>query len=93
MLPLPFPKQHSGRVLDIPKSQILTYESLLIKMLLGFMSLWTTLAECKYFRAQRVLYIIIIRCSSVYPLFGPSLMSALRSVSNFSMTTKRTMLP
>ena len=53
-----------GKVLAKPKSQILTLQSLSIKILAGFISLWMTLAECKNLRPHRRLYIITIICSS-----------------------------
>ena len=44
-LPEPFPVRLSGKLLDIPKSHIFTWQSLFIKRLAGLKSRCTTLAE------------------------------------------------
>ena len=88
VLPLPDPSRLSGKVLEIPKSQIFTWQSAFIKIFAGLRSRWITLAEWIYLRAHKRLYRINLICSSEILTFGASFKSSLRSVSSFSITMK-----
>ena len=85
VFPLPLPMQLSGIVLDRPKSQIFTWQFLLMRMFDGFISRWTTLAECRYFRAHKLLYKIVLRWSWENPDFWPIYIRAFMSVSMCSI--------
>mmetsp|Transcript_13136 Transcript_13136/g.22200 ORF Transcript_13136/g.22200 Transcript_13136/m.22200 type:complete len:236 (-) Transcript_13136:217-924(-) len=87
-LPLPEPMQLSGRVRERPKSQTLIWQSLLIRMLEGLMSLCSTLAECRYLNAHSRLYRISFTCSSVSLLDRPSFSNCLKSLCSCSITMK-----
>ena len=85
-LPEPFPRQLSGNVREMPKSQILIWQSLLIKILAGFKSLCMTLAEWQNFIEHKRLYIINLMWSYEILVKTPYLMTFLRSESSNSMT-------
>jgi hypothetical protein len=53
-----------GKTLAKPKSQILIAQLESINIFPGLISRWMILAEWKKFRAQRILYIMVMTCSS-----------------------------
>ena len=88
VLPDPLPRQLSGRVRDRPKSQILIWQSLLIKILPGLRSRWIIFPRWSDFKAHNKLYNISLTWLSVKLDFEPILITFLRSDSSCSITRK-----
>ena len=80
------PLKVSGRVLDMPKSQMNTLQWLSMSILAGLMSRWITLALWMYLRALKALYSITFTCSSDRSC--DKLRKDLRSCSWYDVTRK-----
>ena len=76
----------SGKLLLNPKSQILTWHSLSIRMLPGLISLCMTFAECKKLMAQSMLYKMVVTCCSLKSILTELFRTFLRSDSMYSRT-------
>ena len=90
--PEPFPIVLLGRVLERPKSQILTFKSSSTRMLDVFMSRWIMFAEWRCLRAHRVLYRIKVTCSE-FRLPPLTLKKVLRSIPKCSITMNKFICP